>query len=295
MIRYMVGMTDPGLTDPGLIFDRRLRRVRRAGAARKFLAHDFLHRRAMEDVVDRLETVTRDFPLALIYGAGPLLSLLTPACGVETAFAGDLAEERIDSKGMRVVFDEDRSPFAEGRFDLIISLLTLHAVNDPVGALAQMRRALKPDGLLVAVAFGEETLGALRAALYSAEASTTGGVSARVAPFAAVRDWGAALQRAGFALPVADLDRVCVRYREARRLFDDLRGMGETACNAARAPAMKRATAAALFETLGPSPEMNFDLVTITGWAPHESQPRPLKPGSAKRSLAEAVNRSRLP
>lgn len=248
----------------------------------------------MEDVVDRLETVTRSFPLALFYGAGALRSLLTPACGVGLAVEADLAAARIGAAGCRVAYDEERSPFADGRLDLIVSLLTLHTVNDPVGALAQMRRALKPDGLLVAVVFGEDTLSGLRTALYAAEAATTGGAAARVAPFAGVRDWGAALQRAGFAMPVADVDRVRIRYQNAGRLFQDLRGMGETSCLSSRANHLKRTAAAAFFERLGPSPEVSFDLVTMTAWAPHKDQPKPLKPGSATQSLAQAVNRAAL-
>ena len=279
----------PSVTVAPLIFDRTLYRRRRARAAGSLSAHDFLHRRAMEDVVDRLETVTREFPLALFYGAGDLTSLLTPACGVGTVVAADLAAERIPGGRRAIAFDEERCPFAGASFDLIVSLLTLHAANDPVGALAQMRGALKPDGLLIAVAFGEETLGDLRRALYEAEAGATGGVAARIAPFASVRDWGGALQRAGFALPVADLDRVSVRYAGPGRLFADLRGMGETSCLAARAPALTRAAAVRLHERLGPQPEATFDLVTLTGWAPHDSQPRPLKPGSAARSLADAI------
>lgn len=246
----------------------------------------------MEDVVDRLETVTRAFPLALFYGAGPLLSLLTPGCGVGTAIDADLSEERAGDGALRVVFDEDRSALADGRFDLIVSLLTLHTVNDPVGALIQMRRSLKPDGLLVAVTFGEDTLGALRSALFAAEASASGGVSARVAPFASVRDWGAALQRAGFALPVADLDRVNVQYQNPDRLFADLRGMGETACLSAAGGPLSKAAAAALRARLGPRPAVTYDLVTMTAWAPHESQPKPLKPGSAAHSLARAIDRA---
>lgn len=246
----------------------------------------------MDDVIDRLETVTRDFPLALLYGTRSLAPLLTPACGVKTVIEADLAAGRAGAAGARVVFDEDQSPLAPGSFDLIISLLTLHAVNDPVGALSQMQRALRPDGLLIAVAFGENTLASLRDALFAAESETSAGAFTRVAPFASVRDWGAALQRAGFALPVVDLDRVRVQYQSAARLFGDLRGMGETACLSARARPLKKATAAALFERLGPSPEVGFDLVTMTAWAPHESQPKPLKPGSAAQSLAEAVRRA---
>ncbi len=245
----------------------------------------------MADVVDRLETVTRDFPCALFYGVGPLLSMLTKECGVGATVTADLASERLPRSSARIVFDEERLPVAAESFDLIVSLLTLHAANDPVGALAQMRRALKPDGLLIAVVFGEETLAGLRAALYSAETETVGGVSTRVIPFASVRDWGAALQRAGFALPVVDLDRVRVRYENPERLFIDLRGMGETSMLAERGGALSRTAAAALIACLRATPDIQFDLVTLTGWAPHESQQMPLAPGSAKVSLAMAVNR----
>lgn len=249
----------------------------------------------MADVVDRLETVTREFPLSLFYGSGPLTSLLTSACGVGTIVGGDLAAERLSdvpgSQARKIVLDEDCSPLASEQFDLIVSLLTLHAVNDPVGALAQMRRALKPDGLLIAVTFGEETLRTLRSALYAAETAASGAVSLRTAPMASVRDWGAALQRAGFALPVVDLDRVRVRYTAPQRLFEDLRGMGETAALARRPRALKKATAGGLLAKLQETPMMEFDLVTLTGWAPHESQQKPLIPGSAAQSLAAAVNR----
>ncbi|MDZ7629158.1 MAG: methyltransferase domain-containing protein [Parvularculaceae bacterium] len=273
------------------IFNRRLYLRRRARGARRFPSHDFLHRRAMADVIDRLETVTRDFPLSLFYGAGPLTGMLTPACGVGSVIAADLSNDRLGPEALKVVLDEDQSPFVSEQFDLIVSLLTLHAVNDPVGALAQMRRALKPDGLLVAVTFGEETLLSLRTAFYAAETATTGGVSPRTAPMASVRDWGAALQRAGFALPVADLDRVRVRYAAPQRLIEDLRGMGETAALARRPRGLSKTTAAALFARLQAAPAIEFDLVTLTGWAPHESQQKPLKPGSAAQPLAASVNR----
>lgn len=245
----------------------------------------------MEDVVDRLETVTRDFPTALFYGAGGLTSMLTPRCGVGWLASADLSPERTEGGDARIAYDEERSPFAGEGFDLIVSLLTLHAANDPVGALAQMRRALKPDGLLIAVVFGENTLAGLRSALHEAEAAATGGVSARVIPFAGVRDWGAALQRSGFALPVVDLDRVSVRYKNPGRLVADLRGMGETSMLAARARGLPRSAAASLMAKLEPGSGVEFDLITLTGWAPHASQQKPLAPGTAAVSLADAVNR----
>jgi SAM-dependent methyltransferase len=243
----------------------------------------------MADVVDRLETVKRDFPRALFYGAGELFSLLTPRCGVGEIVHADLTAERVaGTPGL--AYDEEQAPLVEEQFDLIVSLLTLHAVNDLVGALIQARRALKPDGLFLAALFGEETLGSFRGALYRAEAERTGGVSARIAPFASVRDLGAALQRAGFALPVADLDSVDVSYRDAERLLSDLRGIGETSVLASKAPPLRRdVLAAALADFAAHGSIARFDLVFLTGWAPHPTQQKPLKPGSAKSSLAEAV------
>lgn len=282
-VSYRSGMSPPA------IFNRRLYARRRARAAATFGAHDFLHRRAMADVVDRLETVTRGFPLALFHGAGDLVSMLTPECGVGCVVNADLAQARLVNSGVRLVFDEEASPIADESFDLIVSLLTLHTANDVVGALVQMRRALKPDGLLIAVVFGEDTLKEMRRAFHEAETELTGGLSPRVSPFAAVRDLGGALQRAGFALPVADLDRFKVGYRDASRLFADLRGMGETSCLAERGRALRRDVLALATAKLAAEPTIEFDLVTLTGWAPHESQQKPLKPGSAKYSLEDAV------
>lgn len=285
-------MADP---TPPLIFDRRLHARRRARAASAFAAHDFLHRRAMEDIVDRLETVTRSFPRALFYGAGDLKAMLTPRCGVGDIVDGDLVRARLPEGGVSLIFDEEASPFAPSSFDLIVSLLTLHAANDLVGALTQMRLALKPDGLLIAALFGEETLKELRAALYEAEAEFAGGVSPRVAPFASVRDLGGALQRAGFALPVADVDHVDVRYESPLRLIEDLRGMGETNCLRRRGRGLRRDALAAAMARLSEAGRITFDLVTLTGWAPHPDQPKPLKPGSAQHSLERFLNRRQSP
>lgn len=274
---------------PPEIFNRRLYALRRARAATRFGAHDFLHRRAMEDIVDRLETVTRDFPRALFYGVGDLKHLVTPACGVGAIVDGDLAPARLRGSSRAVAFDEELSPFAPASFDLAVSLLSLHVANDLVGALAQLRASLKPDGLLIAALFAEETLGEFRTALYEAEADCAGGVSARVAPFATVRDLGAAMQRAGFALPVVDLDRARVAYRDPARLARDVRGMGEASCLKRRGKGLRRAAYAAALARLSEQETISFDIVTLTGWAPHPGQQKPLKPGSAQHSLADAV------
>ncbi len=275
---------------PPRIFDRRLYARRRARAAKTIAAHDFLHARAMADIVDRLETVTRSFPRALFYGVGDLKRLLTAKAGVGEIIEAEFAARRLCGPG-GLAFDEEASPFAPESFDLIVSLLTLHAANDPVGALAQMRMALKPDGLLIAVLFGEETLKELRAALYESEAELTGGVAPRIAPFASVRDLGGALQRAGFALPVVDADAVKVRYGEPMRLFADLRGMGETNCLTRRGRGVTRAVISGAAARLAAQETVSFDLVTLTGWAPHPAQQKPLKPGGATHSLEAAVRR----
>lgn len=278
------------MTAPPQIFDRRLYARRRARAAKGFSAFDFLHLRVMEDVIDRLESVTRGFPLAAFDGAGALADMLTPDCGVDEAVSLDLAPERLPAQGRRLAADAEALPFKPESLDLFVSILTLHAANDLVGALAQARMALKPDGLFIAAIFGEETLGALRAALYAAEAEITGGASARIAPFAGVKDYGAALQRAGFALPVADIDKVSVTYDEPLKLLKDLRGMGETRALKTKAAPLRRDVvmrALALFAETGGTER--FEIVYLTGWAPHQSQQKPLKPGSAQISLKDAI------
>ena len=196
-----------------------------------------------------------------------------------------------------VIADDEWLPFAAESFDLITSMLSLHAVNDLPGTLLQLRRLLKPDGLFIAAMFGGETLKELRAAFAAAEAETLGGVSPRVAPFADVRDLGGLLQRAGFALPVADVERTVVHYREPSRLFADLRALGETNVLATRRhQALSKRTLAAVVgeyqsrfgDAQGRLPA-TFEIVFLTGWAPHESQQKPLRPGSAKARLADAL------
>lgn len=243
----------------------------------------------MADVADRLVSVTRNFPRALFYGAGGLTGMVTPACGVGEIVHADFDAARIAATPTSVVFDEEASPFAPESFDLVVSLLTLHAANDPVGALVQMRAMLKADGLLIAVLFAEQTLAELRLALYESEAECAGGVSPRIAPFAGVKDLGAALQRAGLALPVADLDRVRVAYKDPFRLFADIRGMGEAACLANHGKGLRRDALALVAQRIAALSAVTFDLVTITGWAPHESQQKPSARGSATVSLKKAL------
>ncbi|NWG70019.1 MAG: methyltransferase domain-containing protein [Parvularculaceae bacterium] len=274
--------------DPSRLFDPVRRRRTRSRAARDFAAHDFLHRRVFGDIVERLESTTRRFDTALLYGVGPLASMLTPKAGVGRRVAADIASERLGAG--RLVFDEERSALAPRRFDLIVSLLTLHAANDLAAALAQHRAALKPDGLFIAALFAEETLGNLRRSLYAAETELYGGVSPRIAPFATLKDLGGLLQRAGFALPVADLDRIEVRYADPKRLLDDLKGMGETGFFAPpRRPLGREVLARALEEFSTRGGVERFDIAFLTGWAPHPDQQKPQKPGSARYSLEKAV------
>lgn len=277
------------------IFDTEHIRQRRARAAPRFAAHDFLHRRVALEIVDRLETVTRSFQRAVIFGPGAahVVETLTPACGVgqvhaarqATAHAGDFVGE------------EEAAPFAPQSLDLIISSLALHAANDMPGALAQLRRALKPDGLFIGALFGGDTLVELRTAFQLAEAELEGGVSPRIYPYAEIRDLGGLLQRAGFALPVADLDRIDARYETPLDLLRDLRGMGETNALASRRRRfLRRGTFLRAmdiykerFQTKDGRTPATFNIVFLTGWAPHDSQQKPLAPGSAKTSLEKAV------
>ncbi len=290
-------------SNPLQIFDRARIYRARARSAAGFKVFDFLHVRAMDDIIDRLAAVTRTFDRALAYGASGLAAALMERCKVGAVVLADLAEGRIGAGPPaaaadaalsicepRVVFDEERSPLAPESFDLIVSALTLHAANDVVGALAQWRATLKPDGLFLAALFGEGTLKELRQAFYVAETQLSGGVSPRIAPFAGVRDLGNALQRAGFALPVADVDSVAVRYADPMKLLRDLRGMGEAGALAARGPPLTRRLLAMALENFADLGGVaTFDIVYLTGWAPHPAQPKPLKPGSAAASLAAAV------
>ena len=272
-------------TTAPILFDRALmrRRVRRAllqGPA------SFLLDRVAEDMVERLNAVLRKFTAAADIG--------TPGNQVRQALAGRLGAltpvEVPDNES------EGLSLKPQSR-DLVISALALQFVNDLPGVLAQIRRALKPDGLLLAAMIGGDTLTELRQAFAAAEAEFEGGVSPRVAPFADLRDVGALLQRTGFALPVTDIDRIVVRYDSAFALMHDLRRMGATnvLVERRRAPT-RRATLLRMAQIYGErfaDPDgrirATFEVIWLSGWAPHESQQQPLKPGSAKASLAEAV------
>jgi len=296
-------MTDDARSRATQVFDRALIRRRLARALAEG-GEDFLSARVAEDLRERLSVVRRDFRRVLDLG--------TPRPDVAAMLAGTLPEAEITrmapvpaagdaGRRREVVGDEERQPFAPGSFDLVVSCLSLHAVNDLPGALVQVRRALKPDGLFLGCLFGGGTLGELRQALSVAESEVAGGASPRVAPFSDLRDLGGLLQRAGFALPVADVEPLTVRYGTLFRLFSDLRAMGATNALTLRHKApLRRAILmraaevyAARFADADGRLRASFDLVWLSGWAPHENQQKPLKPGSARMSLEAALKRDR--
>lgn len=293
---------------PPRLFDRALHRAHLDRAARDYGRGGFLKTRAAEDAADRLSAVLHDFPLALDLGArdGALARALvgTPARGrIGTLIEADLSQKMLRANpaqhsGPRLVCDEERLPFAEASLDLVVSLLALHWTSDLVGALVQIRRALKPDGLFMGALFGGATLSELRQSLLAAEAEVSGGAGLRASPFADGFDAAGLLQRAGFALPVADVDRVTVRYDHPLKLLADLRAMGETNAlvDRARKP-LSRPVLARMCEiyqarfglTNGRVPA-TFEIISVAGWVPHPSQQQPLKPGSAKMRLADALH-----
>jgi SAM-dependent methyltransferase len=291
------------MSDPPRLFDRALHRKRLDRAAAGFAGADFLHRRAAEDLASRLEAIMRDFPLAVELSAHAGAFRQALAGGAAQARVGllveaDLSEPMLRGRpGPRLVADEERLPFAPGNLNLIVSTLGLHWTNDVVGALVQARMALKPDGLFLGAFLGGATLTELRQALVAAEDELLGGAGSRVSPFADASDAAGLLQRAGFALPVADVDRVSVSYEHPLRLLADLRQMGETNVLAERHPrALTRPLLARACEIYaerfaGPDGRVpaTFEIITLTGWAPHESQQKPLRPGSAKMRLADAL------
>ncbi|MBV9238789.1 MAG: methyltransferase domain-containing protein [Xanthobacteraceae bacterium] len=284
-----------------LIFDRKLLRIRQQ-RARKLEPVTFLTEQVAQDLAERLRAVVRAFPLAVDLGS--------PGDTVPHELAEEPAIERLVAvkasaaePGCTVVADEELPPFADASIDLAVSVLALHTVNDLPGTLVQIRRALKPDGLFLAALLGGDTLTELRQSFALAEAEIMGGVSPHVAPFGDVRELGALLQRAGFALPVADVDRVTVRYSSVFSLMHDLRGMGATnVLLERRRQPLRRTTLlrmAQLYAEKFADPDgklrATFDIVWLSGWVPHPSQQQPLRPGSARTRLADALGVVELP
>jgi SAM-dependent methyltransferase len=273
-------VTAPRLFDRALLIARQ-RRAQAAGPV------EFLLERVVEDMDERLAAVKRRFAdVADIWTPGNGLRPPPRAGSFNRVALADSSDEAL--------------PLAPGSLDLVLSALAFQFVNDLPGVLAQIRRALRPDGLLLAAMIGGDTLIELRQSFAAAEAECEGGVSPRVAPFADLRDIGQLLQRADLALPVADVDRVTVRYANAFALMADLQRMGAAniLVERRRVPT-RRATMlrmakiyAERFADSDGRIRATFDIIWLSGWAPHESQQKPLKPGSAKASLEEAVKKA---
>lgn len=267
--------------------------------AQRFSDHDFLVEEVADRLIERLGEINRKFSRILILGdaGGALFRRISQLYTPEILVRADYADAMLTGAGLKLAASEEYIPFAAQSFDLVISNLTLHWVNDVPGALIQINRVLKPDGLFLAAKFGGSTLHQLREALAQAEVATTGGLSPRVSPLADIRDGGGLLQRAGFALPVVDCDTINVTYADAFALMRELRGMGETNAVLARRKNFSRRdtlfAAAEAYANLyarddGRIPA-TFQILYFTGWAADASQPKPLKPGSAKARLADAL------
>ncbi|SEG51792.1 class I SAM-dependent methyltransferase [Bosea lathyri] len=280
------------MSEDGIVFDRALGRLRLARALAAGYP-DFLLVRATEDLDERLGAVLRQFGAAADLGTP--LPLAGPVLRAKADTLLRMAE--VEGGPADLVGDLERLPLAPNSLDLAVSLLALHGVNDVPGALIQIRRALRPDGLFIGCLLGGRSLQELRQALLEAEAETAGGVSPRVAPFVDLRDLGSLLQRAGFALPVVDSEVVTVRYRDMFGLLRDLRAMGwGNALAARRKTGLRRDTllrAAAIYAERFADADgrlrATFEIVWLSGWVPHESQQKPLRPGSAKARLADAL------
>ena len=288
------------MSDAPILFDRKLLRARRARFKQEVEARSALLERVASEIAERVAIMLRPFPRALDLGAyrgllGRKVAAL-PSVG-EMIYAESVAELAALCPAPALVCDEDLLPFKDGSLNLVVSGLALHRVNDLPGALIQVRRALAPDGLFMAAVLGGRALSELRQALIEAEAETSGGASPRVAPFADVRDYGALLQRAGFALPVADADTLTLTYASPRELMREIRVLGGgNVLTARRKAPLARATLKraediyrARFATPDGGVRATFEIVYLSGWAPDPSQQKPLKPGSAAKRLADAL------
>lgn len=293
-------------TTPNIVFDRDVLNRRRDRYAPVAADHDFLLERVADDLVERLSIVTRSFPVAVNLGAyhGLLSRRIRELDNVGLVIDAGASPRLLEQcEGPRVLVDEEILPFANGGLDLVVSGLSFQFINDLPGCLIQIRQALRPDGLLLATLFGGATLKELRHAWLVAESEVTGGASPRVAPFADVRELGGLLQRAGFALPVVDSEILTVTYSSPLALMQELRAMGASNALAGRhrKPVTRQllARACEVYEELFATPDgripATFEFITLTAWTPHESQPKPLRPGSAQHRLADALGVKEFP
>jgi SAM-dependent methyltransferase len=288
-------MTHSDSVAAAAVFDRHLVRLRRDRAAVTVEGVEPILAAAAELLLDRLDDVTRRFARALDLGGRGAVAPRLAARGIRFVVSMDLSSRMAARAGrLAVAGDEEWLPFAAGSFDLVIASLSLHWVNDLPGALLQMRRVLRPDGLLLASLPGLGTLEALRSALVRTESELRGGVAPRVSPFTELRDLAALMQRAGFALPVVDQDSLPVSYASPLALLRDLRAAGESNAVLARDRLVPpRALFPMALGQLRPGPDGRFAmplrLLIATGWAPDTSQSRPARPGSATHRLADAL------
>lgn len=273
---------------------------KRRALARPAEGADFLMRRTVEDLADRLGAVERRFrKAAALFCQTPAATEVLAASGKVADIVRVEADASFLAGATGIVAPPETVPFEAESLDLVVSLLSLQAMNDIPGVLAQIRRVLKPDGLFLGALAGAGTLAELRESLLSAETELYGGASPRVLPFTDVRDAGALLQRAGLALPVADVETVTVRYDTLFDLAGDLRAMGETnpLIDRSRRPGTRRLFARAAeihaerFSDADGRIRSSFSIVWMSGWAPDASQQKPLKPGSAKVSLKSVLEK----
>lgn len=288
------------MTSQPNIFDRTLLTRRRTRAAPLAPAHDFLLRHVSEDIADRLSLISRAFPVGLNLGAhtGALSRRLRQLGSIGEIIDTDASGAMLaQCDGPLLAADEEFLPFGPGTLDLVVSGLVLQFANDLPGVLLQVRQALKGDGLFLATLLGAGSLAELREAFIVAETEIYGGATPRVAPFADVRTLGGLLQRAGFALPVADIDTLTVTYAHPLALMQELKAMGASNALAERSrrPMTRQLMVRAAriyverFGTADGRVPATFEIVTLTGWAPDPSQPKPLRPGSARTRLADAL------
>ena len=284
------------------IFDRRSVKLHRDRAVKNLDNHDFLFCEVARMLDEKINDVQRDFSLGLDLGChtGQIEKILGEQRKIKTILKCDISEKMVrKTSSLRFAADEEFLPIADALLDIVISCLSLHWVNDLPGVLVQIRRALKKDGLFIGALFGGETLKELRQSLITAEGQILGGISPRVSPFLDIRDGGALLQRAGFALPVVDTDVLTVSYSNPLKLMNDLRGMGEQMATHTRQKSFTRRTilsrAADIYQSDFGDKEgrvpASFEIITLTAWAPSNDQPKPLTPGSGKINLANILGR----
>jgi len=281
--------------DPSHIFDRRAHRLHRQRAAATVHNVADILRDAADRLLDRLDDTTRRFTRALDVGGRGIVAPLLRARGIDTISLDPSPRMAALNGGAVVAAEADFLPFVADSFDLVVASLSLHWINDLPGALIQLRRVLRPDGLFLASLPALGTLAALRSALTETESALTGGASPRISPFPDLADCAALLQRAGFALPVADAEDITLLYADPLALLHDLRHAGEANAVALRD---RRTPPRALFPAaLAALPQQDgrfvarLRLATMTGWAPADTQPKPLRPGSGDISLADFLSR----